>query len=202
MGPTFPRIETRYFPGFVSTVSVGPSNRNLVCNRFGDDCVDGHCIFACLRDDTVQREHHSPRLVVWIARDPVMANALGIFTATFLYALSALSWVDRNRSGIVPIGNLLVVFALLIASVDMFMRLIQRIGLLQINRMLIFKGDRGREVIETTYPLGESEVVAKESVDFNELTCTQTLIHHGQPRSSGCQCDGLGEFGGSVGRNY
>src|SRR5208337_252851 len=80
-------------------------------------------------------------------------------------------------------GSLLVVFALLLASVDMFIRLIQLIGLLQINRMLIFTGDRGREAIATTYPLAESEVVAKETVDLNGLTCTQTLIHHGRPRS-------------------
>jgi len=120
--------------------------------------------------------------VVWISRNPVIAHALGIFTATFLYALAALSWVDRNRSGVVPFASLLVMFALLLASVDMFMRLIQLIGLLQVNRMLIFTGDRGRAVIATTYPQEETGV-AQEPVDFGKLTCTQTLIHRGRPRS-------------------
>ena len=31
---------------------------------------------------------YSPRLVLWVARDPVISHALGIFTATFLYALA------------------------------------------------------------------------------------------------------------------
>ena len=34
----------------------------------------------------------------------------------------------------------------------MFIALIQRIGLLQINRMLVFTGDQGRKVIATVYP--------------------------------------------------
>lgn len=34
---------------------------------------------------------YSPRLVLWIARDPVVSHALGIFTATFFYALTALA---------------------------------------------------------------------------------------------------------------
>ena len=38
---------------------------------------------------------YSPRLVLWLARDPVIAHALGVFTATFLYAVAALAWVDR-----------------------------------------------------------------------------------------------------------
>ena len=65
----------------------------------------------------------------------------------------------------------------------MFIKLIELMGLLQVNRMLIFTGDRGREVIVTSYPLQKSEIVAKESVDLSGLTCAQTLIHHGRPRS-------------------
>lgn len=77
---------------------------------------------------------YSPRLVLWIARDPVMSHALGIFTATFLYALTALTWVDRNNSGRVPLSSLWVVGVLLLASIAIFISLIHRIGMLQINR--------------------------------------------------------------------
>ena len=45
---------------------------------------------------------YSPRLVLWIARDPFMKHALGIFTATFLYAIAALAWVGRNESSGFP----------------------------------------------------------------------------------------------------
>jgi predicted membrane protein DUF2254 len=32
---------------------------------------------------------YSPRLVLWLAPDPVMSHATGVFAATFLYALAA-----------------------------------------------------------------------------------------------------------------
>jgi uncharacterized membrane protein len=95
---------------------------------------------------------YSPRLVLWIARDPVMSHALGIFIATFLYALAALLGVDRKGSGTVPVISAWIVVILLLISVVMFIGLVQRVSLLQVNRMLIFTGDQGRRVIETTYP--------------------------------------------------
>ena len=44
-----------------------------------------------------------------------------------------------------------MVIALLLASIGMFIALIQRIALLQIQRMLTFIGDRGRAVIAELY---------------------------------------------------
>jgi uncharacterized membrane protein len=85
---------------------------------------------------------YSPRLVLWISRDPFMWHAVGVFTATFLYAVAALAWVDRGGSGRVPLVSSWVVIGLLLASVAMFVGLIERIGLLQINRMLTFTGDQ------------------------------------------------------------
>ena len=88
---------------------------------------------------------YSPRLVLWVARDRVISHALGVFTATFLYALAALSGVARRRFGN---GSLISALcrrsASLLASVGMFIALVHRITLLQVNRMLIFTGDQGR----------------------------------------------------------
>jgi uncharacterized membrane protein len=65
----------------------------------------------------------------------------------------------------------------------MFISLIHRIGLLQVNRMLIFTGDQGRRVITTMYPSVKSVAAANGSVDFHALPRAQTLIHRGRPRS-------------------
>lgn len=100
---------------------------------------------------------YSPRLVLWIARAPVVSHALGVFIATFLFAISALSGVDRNGSGRVPIFSTWVVVALLVASVAMFIALVEQISALQIGRMLIFAADRGREAMAATYPPVERE---------------------------------------------
>jgi uncharacterized membrane protein len=126
---------------------------------------------------------YSPRLVMWIARDPVIWHSIGVFTATFLYAIGAIAWVDRNGSGKVPFLSTWIIFALLLASVAMFVALIQRISLLQINRMLTFTGDLGREVIEGMYPEMDTAAALAQPEEFQKLPLTQTVIHHGRPQA-------------------
>lgn len=103
---------------------------------------------------------------------------------------SHLSLCDRRARGDRPerfgtgsLVSLWLVVALLLASVAMFIALVQRISMLQINRMLIFTGDQGRKVITTTYPSTKPAVAATRSNDFHALPCTQTLIHRGRPCS-------------------
>ncbi len=69
------------------------------------------------------------------------------------------------------------------ASVGMFVTLIQRVAMLQINRMLAFTGDRGRKVITTIYPSVRPAATETGTNELNGLTCTQTLLHRGRPRS-------------------
>ena len=121
--------------------------------------------------------------MLWIARDPVMSHALGMFTATFLFAIAALAGVDRNGSGKVPFVSPWMETALLLASVGMFIALIHRIGLLQVNRMLVFTGEQGRKVIAALYPVSNQVEAVTGTVDFRALPRTQTLIHHGRPRT-------------------
>jgi len=144
VGLTLPRIENHFFPGLASTITVGQATAIYSAIASGMIALTGIVFSLAFVMIQFSASAYSPRLVLWIARDPVMSHALGIFTATFLYALAALSGVDRNRSGNVPFVSLWLVIALLLASVAMFIRLIQLIGLLQVNQMLIFTGDRGR----------------------------------------------------------
>ena len=121
---------------------------------------------------------YSPRLVLWISRDPVISHSVGVFTATFLYALAALAWVDRNGSGRVPLVGMSVIAVLLILSIIMFISLIQRVSMLQVTRMLIFTGDQGREVIEKLYPPMDTPATPY-SPSLLTAPCAQTLFHHG-----------------------
>lgn len=180
-GLTFPRFESRIFPGLVSPMSI--SAATAIYSSIASGMIALTAIVFSLTFVMVQfsATAYSPRLVLWIARDPMMSHALGIFTATFLYALAALVGVDRYGSGKVPYVSVVAVVILLLASVGMFIGLVQRIGLLQVNRMLIFTGDRGRQVIETLYPA--SKPAAGLSDDFRSLPSAQTLFHHGRPRS-------------------
>src|SRR5271157_4179789 len=45
---------------------------------------------------------YSPRLLLWFARDRMLFHALGAFSATFVFALATLAWVDRAGNGMVP----------------------------------------------------------------------------------------------------
>src|SRR5271170_4746105 len=181
-GMTFPRIESHIFPGLVTGATVPVAMAIYSAIASGMIALTGIVFSLTFVMVQFSATAYSPRLVLWIARDPVMSHALGIFTATFLYAIAALAGLDRSGSGKAPFISAWIVVALLFASVAMFVALIHQIGVLQINRMLIFIGDRGRKVIKATYAEPAS-IVAGESDEFRRFSPTQTLTHRGRPRS-------------------
>jgi len=141
-GMVFPRLETPIFHGLGSTVTVSAAMAiysSVASGMLALTAVVFSLAFVMIQFSATA---YSPRLVLWISRDPFMWHAVGVFTATFLYAVAALAWVDRGGSGRVPLVSSWVVIGLLLASVAMFVGLIERIGLLQINRMLTFTGDQ------------------------------------------------------------
>jgi len=126
---------------------------------------------------------YSPRLVSWLSRDPIIWHSIGIFTATFLYAIGDMAWIDRAGSGGVPFFSTWLVILLTLASVGMFVALIQRIALLQISRMLAFTGNLGRQVIEQMYPPLETPASVARSDEFADFAVTQTVVHSGEPQA-------------------
>ena len=180
-GFTIPRSTSVLLPKFVSTMSVGAAIGIYSAIASGMIALTGIVFSLAFVMSQFSATAYSPRLVLWIARDPVMSHALGIFTATFLYALTALAWVDRGNTGRVPLSSLWIVAVLLLASIAMLITLIHQIGRLQVNRMLIFTGDHGRATIVGLYP--SIEIAADSSAREIDLTPrTQTLLHHGKPR--------------------
>ena len=181
LGFTVPRLAYNVLPGLVSTVSVNAAIGIYSAVASGMIALTGIVFSLTFVMVQFSATAYSPRLVLWIARDPVMSHSLGVFTATFLYALAALAWVDRSGSGRVPLAGTVVVTALLIVSVIMFIFLIQRVGMLQVNRMLIFTADQGREIIENLYPPLDTPP-SQASAEIAKSPCLQTLLHRGQPR--------------------
>jgi uncharacterized membrane protein len=182
-GLIFPEQEARIFPGLSSALSVSAATAIFSSIASGMIALTGIVFSLTFVMVQFSATAYSPRLVLWVARDPVMSHALGIFTATFIYAIAALVGVDRSGSGRVPLISTVAVAVLLLASVGMFIALIQRIGLLQINRMLVFTGDQGRKVITTVYPPLNSGVAVIGPEEFQALPRAQTLVHDGAPRS-------------------
>jgi uncharacterized membrane protein len=178
---TVPRLAFDFIPKFASTVSVNSAIGIYSAIASGMISLTGIVFSLTFVMVQFSATAYSPRLVLWIASDPVMSHAIGVFTATFLYALASLAWVDRESSGRVPLVGIIVVAVLLIVSVVMFISLIQRVGMLQVTRMLIFTGDQGRAVIESLYPPIETPH-AVIPAEISQTACVQQLYHRGRPQ--------------------
>src|SRR6476646_766019 len=182
-GIVLPRLENLFLPHLKAELSIDSAIALYSSIASGMMALTGIVFSLTFLMVQFSATAYSPRLVMWIARDPVLSHAVGVFSATFLYAIAALEWLDRNNSRRVPFISALVVIVLLLTSVAMFVSLIHRIGRLQINRMLIFTGNKGREVIEKLYgPLGPSLNKIPQD-DFRAPAPDQTVLHYGEPRS-------------------
>lgn len=129
---------------------------------------------------------YSPRIALGFANDPLLFHAMGMFAATFTYALAAMAWVDRDASGSVPEISWVVSASLVIASLLVFARLVQRLSDLQITNTLRMIGDHGREVIRDTFahpdrpgPTRRAGAPAPGALG----PVTVTLRHDGPPRT-------------------
>jgi uncharacterized membrane protein len=183
VGLTLPRVESSLLPGFKAGLS--PAAAVAIFSSVGSGMIALTGIVFSLAFVMVQfsATAYSPRLVLWLARDPVLWHAVGIFSATFLYAIAALAWVERDGARGAPFFSGWLVIVLLLTSVGVFIALIEKISLLQIHRMLAFTSDQGRRVIEETYPPLEAEVATPDPGAYLELPVTQTLRHSGRPQT-------------------
>ena len=180
-GLTLPRLEVRLIPELFAAVSVSEATAIYSAIASGTIALAGIVFSLAFVMVQFSATAYSPRMVPLIAGDAVMSHALGVFAATFLYAIAAMAGVDRSGSGHVPFVSLWVVVAFLVATVAMLIALVQRIGVLQVSHVLRLTGDQGREAIARTYPLVESTVHAPGAGDA-PAGPTQTLVHHGPPR--------------------
>jgi uncharacterized membrane protein len=150
-GAALPRVEMHLLPGLTSSISVSAATAIYSSIASGMIALTGIVFSLTFVMVQFSATAYSPRLVLWLARDPLISHTLGTFIATFLYAIAALAWVGRGSAS-VPLVSALAVIGLLMASVALLVALIQRIALLQINRLLGFTSDQGRKVIDDLYP--------------------------------------------------
>jgi uncharacterized membrane protein len=132
---------------------------------------------------------YSPRLVLWFARDRMLFHALGSFSATFIFALATLAWVDHGGNGTVPPFSMGVVGILIIVSMLMFSRLMHRLNDLQISNVLHLIGDEGRTVIANMFggfrdrPTERTRNKTPDDLHAPLGPTTRTLKFSGKPRT-------------------
>jgi uncharacterized membrane protein len=175
-----PRLEARYLPELSSDASASAAMAVLSAIASGMMPLTGLVFSLAFVMVQFSATAYSPRLVSWLAGSAIMSHSLGVFTATFLYALAALAWIDRGGSGRVPMLTVWTAILLTLVSVLFFVMLVERLGMLQISRVLAYAGDHGRAVIEREYPpFDPSE--GKPIVEAELPPTTQVLLHQGGP---------------------
>src|SRR4051794_8530631 len=102
LGLTLPRMEASWFPR--SSAGITTTSAVAIYSAVAGGMITLTGIVFSLVFVMVQfsATAYSPRLVLWMSRDPLVSHALGVFTATFLYAIAALAWLDRQNSARVP----------------------------------------------------------------------------------------------------
>jgi uncharacterized membrane protein len=184
VGFTFPRLESVVFPELVSRISVSAATAIYSSIASGMISLTGIVFSLVFVMVQFSATAYSPRLVMTVAKNPLVAHALGVFTATFLYAIAALSWLDRDPQATAPLLSAIVVIILLLASVAMFIGLIERVAMLRVNRMLAFTGGSGRQAINLNYrhPFTEAEAGASSAAQEQWRTPPeQRIVYSGVP---------------------
>ena len=186
LGLALPRLEQAYLPD--STIGIDPGAALAILTAIASGMMGFTAIVFSIAFVMVQfsATAYSPRLVVWLARSAVINHSIGVFTATFVYSLAAVAWINRDDSGVIPPLTVWFAVTLLLASLALFVLLIERVGMLQVTRVLAFAGDEGRRVIERMYRAQPGvrrgpEAATQAATSALTLPVIQTLVHHGGP---------------------
>ncbi|MFZ4789774.1 MAG: DUF2254 domain-containing protein [Candidatus Competibacteraceae bacterium] len=186
-GLVLPRLEQEYLVAYSHGMSVTSAQATLSAVASGMMALTGIVFALAFVMVQFSAIAYSPRLVTWFGRDPVLFHALGLFIATFFYAIATLAWVDRGGNGTVPLFSVLLVTVLLILSMIVFARLVQRLNDIQISNVLYFVGQQGRKVIRAMFPrldtVGDAapELWQTAAESAQQRPVTQILRYSGDP---------------------
>jgi uncharacterized membrane protein len=136
----------------------------------------------------------SPRMLRRFLRDPTTKFSLGLFMATFVYALVVLRVVGTaDNENFVPSSAVSVALLFLVLSMLMFLRLISRTtGGLRVAAVLAGLGADGAKVLDRLYPDPVGEVDAGPVAPPDEARPVMTVEYRGRPGIlQGIDSDGL-----------
>ena len=128
---------------------------------------------------------YSMRLMQWLRNTRLTGHAFGIFTATFVYALVALTAVGSNEQSELSI-TVAFSLALLLASVLFFLLLLYNtLRQMNLSYVLALIGDHGRDVIDEFYGApGEQSAGAGRARPRRPCTGVRTRRARGVASSS------------------
>jgi uncharacterized membrane protein len=180
-GIALPRLELRFLPNVGAGVSSASAMAIYSAVASGMLSLTGIVFSLTFLMVQFSASTFSPRLAHWLAQSPRISHSLGIFIATFIYSITAMAWIDRTPGVRVPLLSAWLVVALLMASMTAFIALMERVGLMQVDRLLMFTAEQGRNVIETLYDPLSSSAPPDEALPAGRVT--QKIVYRGIPRA-------------------
>lgn len=185
-GFAVPRLEGVYLPSYAHGVSASAAIAFFSSVSSGMMALTGIVFAVAFVLVQLSSGAYSPRLVLFVATNPRLYHTLGLFTATFIFALVALIWTDRNGSGGVPLLSAEVVIALLIASMLAFVWAVQSLTELEVSSVLQGIGKMGRAAIARAFPHPTSSERLCEAEGAEDRTAlsepTRSIAYSGEPR--------------------
>ena len=123
----------------------------------------------------------SMRLIQWLRQAPLWGHAVGVFSATFVYALVALTVLGRTADTSLVLTEAGAI-SLLLASVLFFLLLLYgTLRQMNLSYVIDLIGRAGRVAIDDLYgDPGDAEAPA--GADLAALAETGALVHRGPPR--------------------
>ena len=113
----FPRFEYEHLAAYSRGISVSSAQAFLSAVASGMMSLTAIVFSIAFLVVQFSASAFSKRLVLLFGQDPIVFNSLGMFFATFIYALAELLFVDRSGDGKVPYFSTLLVGVLLALSV-------------------------------------------------------------------------------------
>ncbi|MBK5117386.1 MAG: DUF2254 domain-containing protein [Thermoleophilia bacterium] len=154
MGITFPDLDERATTTIGIAYSSGAAEGMLGAMAGGMITFTGFVFSILLLAVQFGSSQFSPRMLRRFLRDPTTKISLGIFMATFLYALLVLRTIgEAGNEDFVPNNSISISLLLLLLSMIMFLRLISKTT--QGLRVAVVVGDLGRDgaaVMQRVYP--------------------------------------------------
>jgi len=177
VGILFPQFEYTYLSSYSHAMSVSSAQAFLSSVASGMMALTAIVFSISFLMVQFSASAYSKRLILLSGRDPVIWNSMGVFFATFIYALATLPYVDRHGDGKVPYFSTLIVAVLLALSVILLALLIHSLAQLQITQVLRMVGDKARTTIRETF----SQSHSLASVELRALKEKAKLIQAGVP---------------------
>ncbi|MBT8241575.1 MAG: DUF2254 domain-containing protein [Acidimicrobiia bacterium] len=153
MGFALPALDRRR--GSPIGVSFGPSSAQEMLGAIAGGMITftGFVFSILLLAIQFGSSQFSPRILRRFLRDPTTKISLGVFMATFVYALLVLRTIGRTDSSFVPNDSVTIALVWLLLSMVMFLRLISRatqsLRVAEVTRAI---GRDGADVIRRSYP--------------------------------------------------